>query len=540
MQNFFAPQKQRNSVSDLSSVFATNPDLSAGIAGQRNVSQPEPEQRADYSGYEDIYNTGYEQPEQQEEPVEDERYPTPVMDEFTRTVLNPPQRTGPSKMRMLGTGLLSALQGSTGPESRVPLYNEKGKVVGSRESGFWESLGNKPYNVAQANAILDMPYDAQVEDFKTKTGELYKAAGIEKTQEEKAAQAELKRAQARAKPVEAQAAATRAGAAVTTADAAKKRADTDAFINNMTKSEQLEAIQKGQITLAEVEAAARSRIVDKQTTSAEKIATDRNTAAVSMNNADNAALMQRVIAQNTAALARIEAGGGTVANIPDPNDPTKQIAVFMNPRTRKWEPITTEAGQNVGPISKPGAPSAKAGQESAKEVERLAAARSKAEEGIRIIDQYILDKNGKLTDDAKWMAGGSRNAQTFRFPGMPGYDANSATETLRGKVLVDLIAEMKKLSPTGSVGMGNLSNEDRKALERAASMLDAGLSEEAFEREVGVIRRAMAKMMEPSSKPIEVPVVPPRNNQGVPPGTPTNESREQRAKRLRGQYGAPR
>jgi hypothetical protein len=106
-------------------------------------------------------------------------YPTPALDAFYETAMNPPVRRGPSGLRMVGTGLLSALQDSTGPRSRVPTYNEAGKVVGSREAGFWESLGNNPFNVEQAHKILEMPYDAEVEDYKLRAEQLGKAATVE-------------------------------------------------------------------------------------------------------------------------------------------------------------------------------------------------------------------------------------------------------------------------------------------------------------------------------------------------------------------------
>ena len=90
---------------------------------------------------------------------------SPILEQFAQSVLNPPDRTGPSKMRMLGTGLLSALQGSTDPASE--------------KKGFWGSLANKPFNIDQTSSVLNMPYDQKVEDWKLRTGALEKAANIE-------------------------------------------------------------------------------------------------------------------------------------------------------------------------------------------------------------------------------------------------------------------------------------------------------------------------------------------------------------------------
>lgn len=172
--------------------------------------------------------------------------PTPAMDAFTETVLNPPETERPSWKRMIGTGLLSALQGSTGEESRVPVYNAAGRKIGTREAGFWESLGNKPFNVAQASSILDMPHKAAVEDYKLRAGGLQQAANIEKTAQANQALAAQRYAQAGAIPRR------------------ENRADYLASLKDLPDSELQRLITNRQISIQDARDAAAMRRVEKQ------------------------------------------------------------------------------------------------------------------------------------------------------------------------------------------------------------------------------------------------------------------------------------
>lgn len=90
---------------------------------------------------------------------------TPTLDKYFEMVSNPPERTRPSALRILGTGLLSALQGSTDPASE--------------KRGFWGSLGNKPLNIDQASSVLNAPYEQKLEDWKVRADSIGKAANIE-------------------------------------------------------------------------------------------------------------------------------------------------------------------------------------------------------------------------------------------------------------------------------------------------------------------------------------------------------------------------
>lgn len=118
-----------------------------------------------------------------------------ALDQFRESVMNPPERRNPGIMRALGTGLLSGLQG-TGEGARKPVYNEKGKQIGTKEKGFWESFGDKAFNVEEAGDILNMPNTNRVEEWKRKTGGLKDAATLETSLAKNAGLEEQRRANA--------------------------------------------------------------------------------------------------------------------------------------------------------------------------------------------------------------------------------------------------------------------------------------------------------------------------------------------------------
>ena len=87
-------------------------------------------------------------------------------------------KTFPANLSAYPITNASGLQG-TGEGQRKPVYNEKGKVIGSKEKGFWETFGDKAFNVEQAGDILNMPNEQRLADYKLKTGGLKEAANLE-------------------------------------------------------------------------------------------------------------------------------------------------------------------------------------------------------------------------------------------------------------------------------------------------------------------------------------------------------------------------
>lgn len=481
MQNFFAPEKQQ-----FRSVFENTPVLNAAPVQSRQPSwtPPQPTQEEVPGPYDYDYS-------------QEEEYPTPAMDAFTESVLNPPERTGPSKMRMLGTGLLSALQGSTGPESRVPVYNEKGKVIGSREAGFWESLGNKPFNVAQANAILDMPYDAAVEDYKLKTEAQQKAANIEKTAESNRALAEQRRATAAGVPGTVAARQQQATAATMRAEAGLMNAETARFINDMPKSEQFKLLQEGKISLAEINnAAAMERTRAQQAGATERTGMQQAGATERTGMQQSGALERSQIAA-AAALERAAQGGAQIGTIPDPSDPTKQIGVWYNPRTQQMERVQLE-GQGVGPVTKPG--TKPTGGETPQEVARLQNVRTQAQEAKDLISE-LVDEKGKLRPEIQQAVGMSSWANFV--PGTDAYTAAQKIKSLKDKLTLGVIGEMKAQSRTGATGFGQMNIKELGVLESAASIINTGVKEEAMEKELGRVIEKLDKVLQPGQQ-IEV------------------------------------
>lgn len=143
---------------------------------------------------------------------------SPAQDAFRESVLNPPQYQRPGIGRTLMTGALSALQGSNEPDqdakTRVMVdgqaYQKRGVMTdadgtkryvgGTKPRGFWESLGNKPFDTEQAGAIMNMPNEQRLADWKLKTGGLKEAATLENKDEVNRALAAQRYANAAAIP----------------------------------------------------------------------------------------------------------------------------------------------------------------------------------------------------------------------------------------------------------------------------------------------------------------------------------------------------
>lgn len=78
--------------------------------------------------------------------------------------------------------------------------------------------------------------------------------------------------------------------------------------------------------------------------------------------------------------------------------------------------------------------------------------------------------------------------------GNPEATAESALNHIRGKLVLDLMSELKKESSQGATGFGALAAPELKLLENAASRLDPTMEEGAFLREVIHIRNTLQVM----------------------------------------------
>lgn len=179
----------------------------------------------------------------------------------------------------------------------------------------------------------------------------------------------------------------------------------------------------------------------------------------------------------------------SVVNIPDPNDPTKQIAVRVNAQTGMVEPL--KLGENqVGPIIK--GSNANKGQPS-----NLQAIQDRTRETLNSLNE-LLDDKGKLRENAKSAVGASRMFGLQYLPATETRAGDAAIKRLKSLLIVDLIGEMKAQSRTGATGFGQLNLRELAVLENAASKLDPALDEATFEAELNRIREKLQKVLQPA------------------------------------------
>lgn len=125
-------------------------------------------------------------------------YNTPAFDAYRQNVMNFPDTGPPSKLRIIGTGLASALQGAN-DNTPIETYARDQYGVTRRvlhHPNFWESLGNHPFDINQAKQILDMPQAQAEADWRARNEALKGAAQMETQAPGRMASAQLHQAQA--------------------------------------------------------------------------------------------------------------------------------------------------------------------------------------------------------------------------------------------------------------------------------------------------------------------------------------------------------
>lgn len=183
---------------------------------------------------------------------------------------------------------------------------------------------------------------------------------------------------------------------------------------------------------------------------------------------------------------------GTPYMMADPNDPDKQISVRFNPATNRVERVKLE-GQDVGELTKPGTPS-KTKATSAQE-----SGMSMAQEALDEITNNLLDDKDQLSEKAKWATGATSILGKIPLP-TQARAGRASIKKVAAQQLLSLIGHLKSQSRTGATGMGNMSNQDRQALEAAASKLgeeNLSLPEEDIRKEIvrvrDILRRTVAR-----------------------------------------------
>ena len=119
--------------------------------------------------------------------------------------------------------------------------------------------------------------------------------------------------------------------------------------------------------------------------------------------------------------------------------------------------------------------------------------RGETGEALKLIDELYDSKNDKLSDLGARATGKSSIGNWI--PTTEGYTGKAKINSLKNKLTLTILQAMKQASKTGATGFGQLSIKELGVLENAASILDTGLSEEAFMAEVKKIKERLERVM---------------------------------------------
>ena len=104
-----------------------------------------------------------------------------------------------------------------------------------------------------------------------------------------------------------------------------------------------------------------------------------------------------------------------------------------------------------------------------------------AEKRLSAVSEFVRIKDDVTTlMGDEYMASGITGAVFARWlPGSDARDRDRIIQSLRANLGLEAIAELKRLSNTGSTGLGQVSNLELNALQSAIASLDVSMSEEA-------------------------------------------------------------
>jgi Tfp pilus assembly protein PilV len=153
----------------------------------------------------------------------------------------------------------------------------------------------------------------------------------------------------------------------------------------------------------------------------------------------------------------------------------------------------------------------KADADAKKATDKVAADKAKGEQKRQVVNKMaqdtldaindVVDEKGNLTDKVSGVVGTSRMNPLNYVPGSSGQTGNSILDNLSGKVILNLLNEIKSQSASGATGFGNMSDKDLQTLKTAASRLNKSMPKEDYAAEVVRIRDGIKKMLEnPSTK----------------------------------------
>lgn len=199
-----------------------------------------------------------------------------------------------------------------------------------------------------------------------------------------------------------------------------------------------------------------------------------------------------------AARARLEKGQPLAMD--DPNNPGQKIMRRFNPATNTMETIKVDSGGQAGRTSRMGIdkPEVNPGQDPVK----LAAVRKSAQSALDELDQ-LVDADGSLKTHTSDAVGKSRVVpDLMNKVGMGSFTPSTTKgreglKSLKAKLVLDVIGQMKAQSRTGATGFGALNLKELAVLEAAASKLEnRDLSDEDFKAELGRIKERLKMVIE--------------------------------------------
>lgn len=100
-----------------------------------------------------------------------------------------------------------------------------------------------------------------------------------------------------------------------------------------------------------------------------------------------------------------------------------------------------------------------------------------------------------IKNNISWGTVGPAGKTIGNIPGTPAYDFAQQVEGLKGNLRVTTLSELKAMGGT----MGQLSNEEGRALESAIGKLDIGQSPDAFKKQIDKIENYLIKAYAPAS-----------------------------------------
>lgn len=199
-----------------------------------------------------------------------------------------------------------------------------------------------------------------------------------------------------------------------------------------------------------------------------------------------------------AARARLEKGQPLAMD--DPNNPGQKVMRRFNPATNTMETIKVDSGGQAGRTTRMGIDKTDAnpGQDPVK----LAAVRKSAQSALNELDQ-LVDADGSLKTHTSDAVGKSRIIPDLMDRVGMGSFTPSTTKgreglkSLKAKLVIDLIGQMKAQSKTGATGFGAMNRAELAILEDSASKLsNRDLSDEDFKAELGRVKERLKLIMQ--------------------------------------------